>query len=584
MNYKLISEPNPNYKTVEQILVNRGIAINDIPHYLKPTDKDINNYKLLNEDNLKQAAKLLGHAIAEQKKIFLPIDPDCDGYTAGALLLNYLYMVVPEFVLNNITWWHHSGKQHGLQDCIDEALKYDLVICLDSASNDYEEHALLKEHNIPVIVIDHHNADLVSQNAIVINNQLSDYPNKDLCGVGITWQFCRFLDTLFDNSNANEFLDLVALGNCGDMMSRRSIETKYLMDTGFADNNIKNPFIFYIKEKNSYSLGDTITPMGAAFYIVPFINAVTRSGTQEEKELLFNSMLTFKAFNKIPSTKRGCQGKEEKLVEQSIRTVTNVKNRQTKMQTEAVDLLEQYVEKNNMMEHRVLLFLMKQGEIANNLAGLVANKMMAKYQRPCCILTESVDENNDIVFQGSARGYSKSGVKNFAQICEDTNVIQYAKGHNNAFGLGVRSENIQAFLEKTDELLKDMRTEPLFDVDYIFKGEKVDPQMILDIAELDNLWGQDVDEPLVAIEDLIVTPDMVTVYNKKNNTLKITLPNNISLIKFNASDQECEKLQECGSSTLNIVGRCSKNEWCGNTTPQILIEEYDITVQNKYWF
>jgi hypothetical protein len=36
---------------------------------------------------------------------------------------------------------------------------------------------------------------------------------------------------------------------------------------------------------------------------------------------------------------------------------------------------------------------------------------------------------------------------------------------------------------------------------------------------------------------------MVTVYQKKDNTLKITLPNGISLMKFKATDEECYKLQ-----------------------------------------
>jgi len=39
---------------------------------------------------------------------------------------------------------------------------------------------------------------------------------------------------------------------------------------------------------------------------------------------------------------------------------------------------------------------------------------------------------------------------------------------------------------------------------------------------------------------------MVTVYQKKDNTLKITLPNGISLMKFKATDEECYKLQNQG--------------------------------------
>ena len=55
-------------------------------------------------------------------------------------------------------------------------------------------------------------------------------------------------------------------------------------------------------------------------------------------------------------------------------------------------------------------------------------------------------------------------------------------------------------------------------------------------------------------------------------------------VDFNATDYECEMLQNGGSTTLNIVGRCNKNEWGGNVTPQLFIEDYDVIKQNKYCF
>ena len=65
---------------------------------------------------------------------------------------------------------------------------------------------------------------------------------------------------------------------------------------------------------------------------------------------------------------------------------------------------------------------------------------------------------------------------------------------------------------------------------------------------------------------------MITVYHKKDNTLKITLPNKISLIKFKATDEECYMLQNTsGYYELNIIGRAHQNEWMGNVTPQIFI-------------
>ena len=531
---------------------------------------------------------------------------DCDGFTSAALLINYLYDVAPQWVENHLEWFMHEGKQHGLNDCIDiiiDAGSYDLVICPDSSSNDYEEHRILfEEHNIPIIVLDHHEAEKISEHAFVINNQLCDYPNKEMSGVGVVWQFCRYLDKEWGYEFAENYLDLVALGMDADMMSLTSLETKHLINKGFKQENIRNPFISAIADKNSYSLGGKITPIGAAFYIAPFVNAIVRSGTEDEKEQVFRSMLKHKAFEIIPSNKRGHKpGETEKLYEQAMRTITNVKNRQTRAQDAGMALLEGMIKSHNMMEHKVLLFLLEPGQIDKNIAGLTANKIMAKYQRPCCILTRVEEEDINLTlysnppkpgikvsYQGSARGCDKVGVTEFKDICEKTGVIMYAEGHQGAFGLGIEEHRIKEFLDITDELLADMPDEPVYYVDYIYEGQNVEPQHIIDIAELDNLWGKDVDEPFVAIKGLRLKKDMITLMSPdKKPTLKITLDNKVCLIKFGSSQEEYEKLcpkNDYEMKEIDVVGTCNKNEWNGWVTPQIFIENYDIVDSTKYYF
>lgn len=370
MQYKLINKVKKENSVIETLLMNRKIPKAEIKHFLNPTDEDINDFLLLGKEKLKAAAAALINSIQNNKKMFVVIDSDCDGYCSAAIFLNYLYSLFPTYVLNNISWVHHKGKQHGLNDCIEEALNYDIVICPDSASNDIQEAKQLFEKNIPLICLDHHIIEKENPYAIVINNQGCDYPNKDFCGGGVTWQFCRYLDSLLGKKYADDFLDLVALSLCGDMMSRRNIETKYLMDKGFQNEYIKNPFFFYMVQKNKFSLGEEVTPIGAAFYIVPFVNATTRSGTQEEKELIFKSMLTFEAFKEVPSTKRGHSlGEMEKIVEQAVRTCTNIKNRQTRSQEEGLNYLEDMIEKNNLLEHKVLLFLLEPDVIQSEIKG-----------------------------------------------------------------------------------------------------------------------------------------------------------------------------------------------------------------------
>jgi single-stranded-DNA-specific exonuclease len=365
------------------------------------------------------------------------------------------------------------------------------------------------------------------------------------------------------------------------MMSLKSIETKHIITKGFRNENIKNPFIYGMAGKNAYSLGNKITPIGAAFYIVPFINSMVRSGTLEEKEILFKSMLKSEAFKDILSNKRGHKlGEMEKLVDQALRTATNVKSRQTRAQDAGMELVIHQIEENNMMEHKVLIFLLEPGQIDPNIAGLIANKIMAKYQRPVLMLT-----HRDGMYQGSARGYSKSGVENFKDICQDTGLVEYAEGHQNAFGLGIKAENIDKFIELTDKALANMESEPLYYVDYIFKGVDVKPETILEIAGLEDLWGQDIDESLICVENLKVTKENLTLMSPdKKPTLKITLPNKLSFIKFGSSQEEYEKLLSEGYIEINLIGKCNANEWMGRVTPQILIEDYEIIGMSKYNF
>lgn len=603
MKFQLINNDNIFSSTAAHILFNRGIAVEDMNHYLNTTDKDINDFLLLGENRLMAAARILVSVVECSKKTLIVVDSDCDGYTSAAILINYLYDLFPSWVTNHLEWYIHSGKQHGLSDCIDLILEsdYSLVILPDSSSNDFDYHSKLKEKGIGVIVLDHHEASHLSENAIVINNQLSKYPNKSLSGAGVTWQFCRYIDSMMKYNHAESYIDLVALGLTADMMDTRSLETKHLINKGFKQENLKNPFIYEMANKNHFKLGGgDLTFMGAAFYIAPFVNAMVRSGTQEEKQLLFNSMLKFKAFEMIPSTKRGHKiGEMERIVDQAIRTVTNVKNRQTRAQDAGMELLEKMIVEKDLLKDKVLLFLLEPGQIDRNIAGLCANKIMAKYQRPCCVLTRVIEETegkNKMSYQGSARGYDKSGVSNFKNICAAAPGVMFAEGHQSAFGLGIEygyleEENgaevngdlIIQFVNHTNEILKDMNSEPIYYVDYVFNEKNVDANAIIEIAEMSNIWSSSVDEPYIAVKGLKVTKGMLNFY--KENTIKISLSNNVSLMLFNTNRETYEKLySEDGFIEINAVCRCNKNEWNGKVTAQLFIEDFEIIDSCAYIF
>ena len=539
---------------------------------------------------------MLIYHISQGHKILIQIDSDCDGYTSAAELINYLNCLFPGYVQNNVYYRIHSGKQHGI---ILETIPSDvsLVIAPDSSSNDYEVHEKLHNQGIDVLVIDHHEAEKISPYACVINNQLCDYPTKSLSGVGMVYKFCSYIDELMNVDYADQFLDLVALGMIADMMDLRDFETKHLINRGL--QNIRNPYFKGMIDKQAYSLKDGITPIGIAFYVAPYVNATIRMGTQEEKLLLFESMLDFRGYELIDSTKRGCKGQKETRVEQACRNCTNIKSRQTKARDLALETIENIITEKNLLDNKILAIKLDNYSADRNLTGLIANQLMAKYQRPVLLLNKVVEKTplydtfgkeistlEVISWEGSGRGYDKSKFDNLREFLNESELVMYAEGHANALGVGITDQNFSTFINYANQALAEFDFTPCYKVDFIFSGSDFRGKDIVEIAELKSLWGQGVDEPFVAIEHInVYAGNVVLMSPDKSPTLKINLSNGTSLIKFKATQEEYERLKsETGCVTINVVGKCERNIWNGITSPQIIIEDYEIVGEQKYYF
>ena len=582
MNYQLIAPRLPETSAIEQVLLNRGIKSQDIIHYLNTTDEDILNPSIIM--NIEEGAKMLIHHISQEHKIFIQIDSDADGYTSSSLLMNYLNSLFPGYTQNNIYYRVHEGKQHGLiLETIPEDVK--LVIAPDSSSNDYEVHKQLREQGVDVLVIDHHEAEKISEYACIINNQLCDYPTKSLSGVGMVYKFCSYIDSLLNIKNADQFLDLVALGLIADVMLMTDFETKHLINLGL--KQITNPFFRGMTIKNEYSLGGNITPFGVAFYIAPYINAVTRCGTQEEKLILFESMLDFRAYEQIPSTKRGFKGTYETRVEQACRNCTNIKNRQNKARDASLKIIEQIIEEEDLLKNQILIVrLPADYAIDKNLTGLVATKIANQFQKPTMILNETHNEQEELVWAGSGRIFSQSNFTTFKDFLENSSYFDFAQGHQGAFGCAIKDENINSFTEYANKELADFDFTPKYYIDLEYDANYLIPADVLNIANFDNLWGQGIEEPFILVKNLKVSKDNISLL--KETTLKITIPadgQDISLIKFGSSKSEFESLySDLGYVTIDVIGHFQKNVWNGKVSPQINIEDFEIVGRAVYYF
>lgn len=571
MKVKLANE-NFTSNYLKNLLAARGVT--NIEEFLDPSIKELNSPELF--DNIAKGAHLLTKTLQTiNSKILIVVDCDVDGFTSAAIMYQYIKLIEPH---QDIDFILHEHKQHGLQDhyqkLLDNDFAYNLIILPDSSSNDYEYHEMLGAQGSKFLILDHHEIDegqKISQYACVINNQLSQYyPNKELTGAGVTWQFCRYYGTLINGDKYYaDLIDLAALGICGDMGSVLNLENRFIMKNGF--NSIQNYFFKCAIDKQSYSMGGVVNPTTVAFYIVPIMNALIRVGSMDEKERLFLGLID--GHRLVPCHKRGATGTMEEVAIESLRECTNAKAKQSRIVDQMVGKLEQKIFKHDLLNNKILFIRLEDDDdFPAEINGLLAMKLAARFKHPT-IVARLNDEGYD---RGSIRNVADCELVDLKAFLNESGYFEYVQGHPNAAGASILDSNLRPFHEYANEKLETIDfNEGAYDVNFIRKADDNDiPQLITELAEYPEAWGQKNPEPFIFITDLFVDPSDIRIMGANKDTLKIT-HNGVAYMKFHATDM-IERLNKCNEIKINLVGRANLNEWQGTVTPQIFIENYEV--------
>lgn len=568
MKYKLV---NPDFRKdyAKQLLDYRGIT--DIDKYINPTSDCLISCQKL--DNIEYGFSLFIDAVLESPLgIDIVVDCDVDGFTSAAIMYSYIKKLNPD---KSIRYFLHKGKQHGLEDCVEQIIEVsdmtDLVILPDSSSNDKIYHDRLKEVGIKCLVLDHHITDEpISDNAIIINNQLSeDYENKYLTGAGVAWKFCSYVDSKMNTSYAKDLIDLAAWGIIGDMGSLLSLENRYIIKTGL--ENIKNYFFQTLIEKQSFSMKGEITPITVAFYIVPLVNAMIRVGTMEEKERLFLAFID--GHQMVPCNKRGAKGTFEKVAIESARECTNARTRQNKIKEDTVKKLEIKIHKYGLLDNKILFIKLEEDDdFPPELNGLVAMELSSKFKKPTIVARL----NDHGYVRGSMRGIGESELKSFKSFLDSAELFEYVSGHDNAAGVSILDNDIYNLHEYANKELADIDFgESVFEVNFARTAEEIDiADIVSDIYDYRFLYGQDLSEPLIYVGNINLLPNDIQIIGKNQDTCKFA-KNGVEYIQFHAK-KLIEDLSNYNYINMEIVGRMAINNFAGRSTPQIIIESYEI--------
>lgn len=445
---------------IDVILEDRGVEL--LGEFLYPSEDALVPFEEMK--NIDRAAQIILDGIENNKRFLVYADVDTDGCTANAIAVRWL-----KEHTDNVTCCINQGKEHGISKADPTLFEgIDILWIVDSIeTNMYPYENALKAGVEEIVITDHHicsksmQKQMERSGRITLVSSAVDYPNPALSGSATTWKLCSYIDWLELDSYSDNLVDLAATGLIADMVDvgLESPENRYICYKGF--NNQVNPGIKKINgsyEFNSQSVG---------FGIGPLVNASNRMNENEKAMQLFLS-------------------DDKKEISKLVAGLKDCKEYQNWEVSDVMPLLEEQAAKQ--MDKKVMFFFIEtEGEIA----GLIGNKLLEKYQRPVFVLKtrmEIDEETGEITrheYTGSCRAV---GVNNFKEYVDNTGLVSCA-GHELAFGTWFDAEVLDDFSNALEDALANVEFVQETTVDIQINQEQLTDDLIRKIKQLNRISG-----------------------------------------------------------------------------------------------
>lgn len=498
-----------------------GIA--DVDAYLNPESIEYQSPDMYK--NMDVAVDMFKYA-NDDIQIGIVADSDGDGNLSAAIA----YLLCKEFGKKEPVVLFHSGKQHGIQDLMQDIIDthIDFLILPDSSSNENDACLELEQHKCTCLVLDHHIIEKENRHAVIVNPYRADNApniNTNISGTGVVEKFACAL------GSTQSFKDLVAVSLISDICNLRSLENRKYVYDGLT--NPTNPFIKYCLE---HCCNRGVNPEGVAFGIAPLANALARSDDQSTKRLFFDALI-----GKIKP-------------DDAVKAMKTVKSKQDYQVKKVVDKLSDGLDTS----HKVIIGF---GEPENkSYLGLVANKFCGKYNKPTFLLREL----NSTTWSGSMRSP--------IDLLEIINKSGLAKcqGHDAAAGITVKKSNLKRFARFLDGL--DLDVEPDIEVAAQIEPNNITRNLANVCVENNILWGQGVPKPLF---HLTLSSPQIYIYHNRSTTVKL-IQDDVEFIKFFVSNEEASQFESAQGKSIEVVVSLGLNEYNGQIKPQAIIERYEI--------
>jgi single-stranded-DNA-specific exonuclease len=418
------------------VLVHRGFAdVSAASEFLRPSLASLHDPLLMLE--MEAAATRLLQAVKAREPILVYGDYDVDG-TSSIIVLKKAIEILGGQADFHVP--HRLTEGYGMRtDVVERAAQSGvrLIVSVDTGirANDVVRHA--NAMGIDVIVTDHHlpQAELPPALAVLNPNRPDcKYPDKNLCGAGVTF---KLVEALFNRSNLprarqsallDSFLKPVAIATVADIVPLTG-ENRVIVQRGLSGlREVRNPGLRALLLVAGFEDGECPSAHQVAFRLAPRINAAGRMATARDVIELFFTQDALRA---------------RELAEQ----LDTLNRERQQVEMDIIDaILKQCEDAGFDYNSSASVFAAAGWHLG--VLGIVASRLVERLCRPVFVLSEAMESAaaGEGCLSGSGRSIPAFHLLEALESMPD--LFQGFGGHRQAAGLTLRPGQLKEFRQR----------------------------------------------------------------------------------------------------------------------------------------
>ncbi|MBS5793774.1 MAG: single-stranded-DNA-specific exonuclease RecJ [Lachnospirales bacterium] len=473
-------------------------------------------YNALDMKDMEKSFIKIIEAISKNELICIYGDYDVDGVTSTVILYKAL-----KHIGANVIYYIPDREEEGYGlniSAINEVIKkgVDIIFTCDNGIASIEEVKYIKENNIDIIILDHHEPRFLEEDnnkieilpnadAIINPKQLNcEYKFKALSAGGISYKFVQGLYNYMEiEENLEEYLVFASISTVCDIVDLLD-ENRLIVKMGldiFNNNKQINKGLFEILKVNNID-EKVINETDYGFIIGPCINASGRLESALKAVELFT------------------EDNEENIKKLAVELL-NLNIERKELTYKAVEDIFCMIESSNIKNDKVLVVY--NDKIHESIAGIVAGRIKEAYYKPTFVITKSKDGA-----KGSGRSIPSYNM--FEELLKCSDLLQKFGGHKMAAGLSLTDENVDIFRNIINQncMLSSEDLQETITIDKALKFSDITLDLAKELYKMKPI-GKENKGAIFATKNVEIKN--IRFVGKENNIIQLTLYDGISNIR-----------------------------------------------------